>query len=136
MPEPDLTLIREFQRRAEEALPGRIVRVMLYGSRARGGARPDSAWYVAVSRGQVDVIDRDLDLGVGLGDGRGRRRDSLGFGRVRLGFFGILGHGVLRGQVRSATMPLPASLRLSSVASPTMWNFLASPVCASDSFFH
>jgi hypothetical protein len=33
-------------------------------------------------------------------------------------------------------MPLPASLRLSSVASPTMWNFRASPVCASDSFFH
>jgi hypothetical protein len=41
MPEPDLTLIREFKRRAEEALPGRVVRVMLYGSRARGDARPD-----------------------------------------------------------------------------------------------
>lgn len=33
---PDLSLIQEFKRRAEQALPGRIVRVMLYGSRARG----------------------------------------------------------------------------------------------------
>ena len=46
--EPDLTLVREFKRRAEQALPGRIERVMLYGSRARGDARPDSDWDVAV----------------------------------------------------------------------------------------
>jgi len=44
----DLALVREFKRRAEVALPGRIARVMLYGSRVRGDARPDSDWDVAV----------------------------------------------------------------------------------------
>jgi predicted nucleotidyltransferase len=48
MPPPDLALIREFKRRAERALPGRIERVMLYGSRARGDARDDSDWDVAI----------------------------------------------------------------------------------------
>jgi predicted nucleotidyltransferase len=42
---PDL--IREFKRRAEKALLGRTVRVLLYGSRARDDARPDSDWGVA-----------------------------------------------------------------------------------------
>ncbi len=44
MPEP----IREFRRRAEAALPGRVVDVVLFGSRARDNAEPDSDWDVAV----------------------------------------------------------------------------------------
>jgi uncharacterized protein len=69
MSSPDLALIREFKRRAEEALPGRVVRVMLYGSRARGDARPDSDWDVAVFvRGKPTTADRNAlsDIGFDL----------------------------------------------------------------------
>lgn len=65
----DLTLVREFKRRAEQALPGRIARVMLYGSRARGDARPDSDWDVAVFiDGTPTPRDREIlsDLGYDL----------------------------------------------------------------------
>jgi predicted nucleotidyltransferase len=48
MPAPDLTLVRKFKQRAEAALQGCVVRVMLYGSRARGDARAASDWDVAV----------------------------------------------------------------------------------------
>ena len=41
-------LIAEFKRRAIAALPGRIAKMVLFGSRARGDAKPDSDWDVAV----------------------------------------------------------------------------------------
>ena len=69
MPTPDLALVREFKRRAEKALPGRVVRVMLYGSRARGDARDDSDWDVAIFlRGKPTREDRNIlsDIGFDL----------------------------------------------------------------------
>ncbi len=69
MSETDLTLVREFKRRAEAALPGRIVRVVLYGSRARNDARLDSDWDVAVFvRGKATSRDQDVlsDIGFDL----------------------------------------------------------------------
>lgn len=44
----DRAVLRRFRERAEAALPGRVERVVLYGSRARGEAEPDSDWDVAV----------------------------------------------------------------------------------------
>jgi len=69
MADVDLTLVREFKRRAQLALPDRIVRVMLYGSRARGDARPDSDWDVAIFvTGEPTSRDRSVlsDIGYDL----------------------------------------------------------------------
>ena len=54
----DLTPVREFKRRAEHALPGRVAKVVLYGSRARGEARRGSDWDMAVFlKGRVAASD-------------------------------------------------------------------------------
>jgi predicted nucleotidyltransferase len=44
----DLSLPREYKRRAEGAFGARVAKMVLYGSRARGDALPDSDWDVAV----------------------------------------------------------------------------------------
>lgn len=71
----DLTRIRELKRRADAALPGRVTRVVLFGSRARGDVRPGSAWDVAVfvrgaaaSRDTLDLADAAFDLIVDSGE--------------------------------------------------------------------
>lgn len=49
---------QEFKRRAQAALPGRVDRVMLFGSRARGDAAPQSDWDMAVFlKGGADSSD-------------------------------------------------------------------------------
>lgn len=48
MADVDLALMRRFRERAEQALPGRVRGVVLFGSRARREARAGSDWDVAV----------------------------------------------------------------------------------------
>lgn len=72
----DFALMRRFRERAEQALPGRVRRVVLFGSRARREARADSDWDVAVflagrasSRDTLRLADAAYDLIVETGEG-------------------------------------------------------------------
>src|SRR5262249_19338509 len=56
----DLTIPLRFKRRVEAVMPGKILKVMLFGSRARGDATSDSDWDLAVFLDhEPDWRDRD-----------------------------------------------------------------------------
>ncbi len=64
-----MNIPEEFKRRAQAALPGRVERVVLFGSRARGDATPQSDWDMAVflkggadSRDLCTLADAAYDL--------------------------------------------------------------------------
>jgi hypothetical protein len=48
LPPEAVNHLAAFKREVEEALPGRVTRITLFGSRARGGAEEDSDYDVAV----------------------------------------------------------------------------------------
>ena len=48
VPSKTTARLRAFRREVEHALPGKVTRVVLFGSRARGDARPGSDYDVAV----------------------------------------------------------------------------------------
>ena len=56
-----LSIPREFKRRALQAMPRRVAKIVLHGSRARGDAHGDSDWDLAVFvRGRPTAHDRSV----------------------------------------------------------------------------
>lgn len=66
---PDISVAQEYKRRVLGVFEGRVAKLVLCGSRARGDARPDSDWDIAVFMTDdptADDLDRLSDLGVDL----------------------------------------------------------------------
>ncbi|CAN5584225.1 hypothetical protein BH10PSE6_BH10PSE6_20570 [soil metagenome] len=62
----DLSLPREYKRRVESAFGERIVKMVLFGSRARGDTHDESDWDIAVFFGDEPTMEdrhRLVDLG-------------------------------------------------------------------------
>jgi hypothetical protein len=59
LPREAVDHLTAFKQELEEALPGRVTRVTLFGSRARGDAQGDSDYDVAVF---VDDLRNDLEV--------------------------------------------------------------------------
>ena len=58
----------KFRAALDDAYGDRIERVVLFGSRARGDARPDSDWDVAVFLRGMEAFSRDVKVVAGIGD--------------------------------------------------------------------
>ena len=66
---PDLSLAHEYKRRVESAFNGRLAKMVLFGSRARGEAADESDWDIAVFLTDDPTMEdrhRLTDLGTDL----------------------------------------------------------------------
>ena len=66
---PDLSVAREYKRRVANAFEGRVAKMVLFGSRARGEAHDESDWDIAVfltAEPTMEDRHRLCDLGTDL----------------------------------------------------------------------
>ena len=61
-------IMQKFRAALDEAYGDRIERVVLFGSRARGDARPDSDYDVAVFLRGMESFGREVRLTAGIGN--------------------------------------------------------------------
>jgi uncharacterized protein len=61
-------VMRKFRAALDEAYGDRIERVVLFGSRARGDARPDSDYDVAVFLRGMESFGREVSVIAGIGN--------------------------------------------------------------------